>query len=724
MSRLLEGLNEMQKDAVLTTEGPLLIIAGAGSGKTKALTHRIAYLMEEKGVTADRILAVTFTNKAANEMKERVTQLCPYTPHSTITMGTFHSICVRILRREIHHLGFENSFTIYDSADTIALMKNIFKERHIDDKQFNPKAVLGGISNAKNELITPEKFSRYAASGFHELVAELYPIYQRELRSAQALDFDDLIMKTVELFMTFPDILAKYQEKFQYISVDEYQDTNNAQYRLIKMLADKYKNLCVIGDDWQSIYSWRGANMQNILTFEKDYPNAKTIKLEQNYRSTQVIVKAANAVIKCNQERTDKELWTEKESEEKIHIFEARDERHEVEKIIQMIQEKIRNGHRSYSEFAFLYRTNAQSRVLEEGMMRHGMPYKIIGGVKFYERKEVKDILAYARLTLNPQDNISLLRVINVPARKIGLKTIQTLQVKASELRISLFDLIQRVEEFTELTPAARGALMSFRELIKSLREANQEFSASGVMKHILKLSGYERFILDGTLEGEERFQNVEELISVASKYDALESGISLATFLEEAALVSDIDTLDDQDNAVTLMTLHASKGLEFPHVYIVGMEEGIFPSSRSQLDPKALEEERRLMYVGMTRAKDKLTLSYAKSRMLYGEYQYFPSSRFIEEIPEEFVEYDGVSKKAKRMIDSAFIDEPSYSSDFEDETYEIATYNPGDLIRHASWGIGKVLEVQGDLLTVAFQNPLYGRKKLAANIAPIEKIG
>lgn len=724
MSRLLEGLNSPQKEAVLTTEGPLLIIAGAGSGKTKALTHRIAYLMEEKGITADRILAVTFTNKAANEMKARLASLLPYTPHSSITMGTFHSICVRILRREVHQMGYENNFTIYDTSDTVALMKQIFKDRHIDEKQFNPKAVLGAISNAKNELTPPERYRALSSNNFHELVAEIYPLYQKELRKSQAMDFDDLLMKTVELFMQFPDILAKYQERFQYISVDEYQDTNNAQYKMISMLAQKYKNLCVIGDDWQSIYSWRGANMQNILNFEKDYPNVKVIKLEQNYRSTQTIVKAANAVIRQNEERTDKELWTEKTSEEKIHLFEARDERHEVEKCIQKIQEKLRERGGGYKDFAFLYRTNAQSRVLEEGMMRHGIPYKIVGGVKFYERKEVKDMLAYARLTLNPQDNVSFMRVLNVPARKIGPKTVEYLQTEARIHGVSLFDTLMRIEEHPHITPAAKAALIAFRNLLQSLRQANQEFSSSGVLKHVVRLSKYDKFLLDGTLEGEERFRNVEELISVASKYDGLEAGISLATFLEEAALVSDIDTLDDTDNAVTLMTLHASKGLEFPVVFMVGMEEGIFPSSRTMLDPKALEEERRLMYVGMTRAMESLTLSFAKSRMLYGEFHYFPSSRFIEEIPMEFIEEDGQVKKAKSMIDSAFSDEPTYASFVEDETLTSIPLQPGDKIRHAAWGIGKVMDVQGDMLTVMFQNPLYGKKKLAANIAPIEKVG
>lgn len=460
--------------------------------------------------------------------------------------------------------------------------------------------------------------------------------------------------------------------------------------------------------------------MKNILTFEKDFPDTKVILLEQNYRSTDVIVKAANAVIKRNQERTDKELWTERKSDHLIEVLEMYDERHEVERVIGLISDRVRAKDLSYKDFVLLYRTNAQSRVLEEGMMRHGIPYKIVGGVKFYERKEIKDMLAYLRLVLNPKDTVSLMRVINVPARKIGGKTLELLQTYSVNLQISLFEVIESIEEIEELTPGARSALAGFRDLIRELRRANTEFPASGVMKHILKLAKYEEFLMDGTDEGEERFQNVQELISVASKYDALESGISLSTFLEEVALVSDIDSLDTGDDAVTLMTLHASKGLEYAHVFMVGMEEGMFPSSRSQMDMKALEEERRLMYVGMTRAKDRLTLSYAKSRMLYGEYKYFSTSRFIDEIPQEFVEREGALKKTRGMVESAFSDEPHYVSLEEVEREVFAT---GDRIIHNVWGDGTVVSAQGDVLTIVFKNPAIGTKKVAANIAPIRKV-
>jgi len=715
---LLEGLNEHQKEAAQTIDGPLLILAGAGSGKTRALTFRIAHMIKDHGIAPDQILAVTFTNKAAHEMKERVEELLGNEVTTLPLVGTFHSVCVRILRQHIHLIGYENAFTIYDTADQRALMKSIFKERRINEKQFNPKAVLGAISNAKNELITPAAFKQRAQGSFNELVAELYPIYQRALAASQALDFDDIIMKTVELFTHMPEVLTKLQERFRYISVDEYQDTNHAQYILVNMLAQAHRNICVIGDDWQSIYSWRGANIQNILNFEKDYPDAKVIKLEQNYRSTNVIVEAANAVVAMNQERTNKKLWSDRESEELITILDTYNERDEVEKVIHHITNHMLEPGVSFSDVVILYRTNAQSRVLEEGMMRHGLPYKIVGGVKFYERKEIKDVLSYLRLIQNPRDDVAFGRIVNVPSRKIGAKTLQVLRSISIMQGVSMLEAIDFAEESLELNNGAKRSLAKFREIMKELVASNREFAASGVIKHILKIAGYERFLLDGTQEGEERFANVEELISVATKYDGLEAGISLATFLEEVALVSDTDQLTDQDDAVTLMTLHSSKGLEYRFVFIVGLEDGLFPSSRSQLDPKSLEEERRLMYVGMTRAKEKLYLSFTQNRLLYGSYQTAMPSRFIDEIPEQYIEGVVQKEKLKTMLDDAY-DEVSYTDLDESRV----SYDTGDVIEHMRFGQGVVMETKGDILTVKFKNPLYGMKKIAANVAPIRKL-
>ncbi|PIV90172.1 ATP-dependent DNA helicase PcrA [Candidatus Gracilibacteria bacterium CG17_big_fil_post_rev_8_21_14_2_50_48_13] len=721
MHPLVSDLNDKQREAVLTTDGPLLIIAGAGSGKTKALTHRIAYLIEEKGVLPEQILAVTFTNKAANEMKERVAKLLSGYRSSLPMMGTFHSICVRLLRKHIHLLGYENTFTIYDGADQLSVMKRLFKERGINEKQCNPRAVLGAISTAKNELMKPEAFARQATGTFMEMVASIYPVYQRILAQSGAVDFDDIIMKTVELFEAHPDVLARYQKTFRYIHVDEYQDTNHAQYTLVTLLAKEHQNICVIGDDWQSIYSWRGANIRNILSFEEEYKAAKVIKLEQNYRSTQTIVQAANAVVRNNSERTDKELWSEKEGEHKVTVLEAANEREEAEKVLQSIMNNLQEPGTRLADFVLLYRTNAQSRILEEACMRHGMPYKIVGGVKFYERKEIKDMLAYLRLTLNPRDSVSFLRIVNVPARKIGAKTLEELGKLATQTGEALLPAIQYIDESLTIGSGAKRSLINFASLMVQLREANASFPASGVMKHVLRLAGYEDMLKDGTEEGEERLKNVQELISVATKYDALEPGISLATFLEEVALVSDLDDLADDDDAITLMTLHASKGLEFPFVYLVGLEEGLFPSSRSTLDPKNLEEERRLMYVGMTRAKDRLYLAFCNYRTLYGSSHGAIPSRFLDEIPEEFLEYDGAARKAaiKSMLDDAFA-EVSYASLDEETTL----YDAGDVIEHASWGPGKVLSREGDILTVKFQNPRWGTKKLAANVAPIRRIG
>lgn len=719
---LLNGLNEKQQEAVLATEGPVLIVAGAGSGKTRALTHRVAYLIKEKHVAPWNILAVTFTNKAANEMKQRILDLLKEQGLEELpTVGTFHAICAQILRRHIHLLGYENQFVIYDTNDQVVLMKQLMKERHIDEKQLNPKAVLGHISQAKNQLMTPEYYQSRAHNYFTEKVAELYDPYQKRLAQSQALDFDDLLMKTVELFESQPEILDHYQERYRYISVDEYQDTNHAQYTLIKRLAAKYRNICVIGDPDQSIYSWRGANMQNILDFEKDYPEALIITLEQNYRSTSVILEVAHAVISRNRNRKEKQLWTEREGGSKLRVLRSRDERDEAMKVALSIGEHLRS-HESpdYRDFAVLYRTNAQSRTLEEAFMRHGIPYKIVGNVKFYLRKEIKDIVAYLKVIHNPDDTVSLLRIINTPARKIGTKTIESLQDFARREAISFYRAMERVQEIHSLSPSKHAAIEKFTKLIRHFQNLNQEFNAAGVLKHVITESGYKDFLLeDKSPDGEARFQNIQELISVADKYELLEPGVSLATFLEEIALISDLDSLENEHNAVTLMTLHSAKGLEFPTVFMTGLEEGIFPHSRSLFEPQELEEERRLMYVGLTRAMNHLYLLYANQRMLFGEFKQNAPSQFLLDIPEEHIEGSTPEPVAPASFTGRPI--PVETEDFDGvESLELSD---GDRVKHRSFGEGVVLNVKGGIVTIAFKDQKVGIKKLALSIAPLVKL-
>jgi len=601
---VLKNLNNKQLEAVTCIDGPLLVIAGAGSGKTRALTNRIAYMIQN-GISPWNILAVTFTNKAANEMKERIIKLMgkineekdgisgndntggnidlfgnkfgnrSMWENDLPTVGTFHSVCVRILRKHIHHLDYEDSFVIYDDADQQILMKRLMEEAGLDDKKMNPRSVLGAISNAKSQLINEKMFASYADNMFMEKVARLYPVYQKALKQSNALDFDDIIGKTVELFKNFPDILDFYQEKFKYISVDEYQDTNHAQYILIKLLAEKYKNICVIGDEDQSIYSWRGATIKNILEFEKDYPEARVVMLEQNYRSTKNILDAAHHIISKNRSRKDKKLWTEHEGGAKIKRLLAHNERHEGELITSHIADILREYESpKYSDFVVLYRTNAQSRVLEEVFLRFGMPYKIVGGIKFYDRKEIKDMIAYLRVIQNPNDGVSLQRIINVPTRKIGARTLEIIQNYATKNDKSMFQAMTEVQNISELSEGKIGDIERFVKLIGQLREANTEFKAAGVIKHILEEAKYKEFLDDGTSEGEERLLNVQELISVASKYDVLNPGESLAVFLEEISLISDLDKTSADANAVTFMTIHSAKGLEFPNVFIAGLED------------------------------------------------------------------------------------------------------------------------------------------------------
>jgi len=722
MSLILEALNEKQRDAVLATDGPVLIIAGAGSGKTKALTHRIAYLIKEKMMMPWNILAVTFTNKAASEMKHRITNLLGDQITELPTVGTFHSVCAQLLRKHIHLLGYENSFVIYDANDQVVLMKQIMKDHHISEKEVNPKAVLNHISAAKNQLMTAEDFQGRAHDYFAQKVGELYGPYQRRLAKNQALDFDDLIMKTVQLFQAYPELLDKYQERYRYISVDEYQDTNHAQYTLVKMLAEKYRNICVIGDPDQSIYSWRGADMQNILDFEKDYPEALVIKLEQNYRSTSVILEAAHAVIEKNRNRKEKQLWTDREGGEKIRIWRAMNERDEAAKIAQAITEHLRGSEApAYNDFSILYRTNAQSRSIEEAFMRYGIPYKIVGGVKFYQRKEIKDVIAYLRVIVNPDDDVSLLRIINTPARKIGAKTLEHVQTFAIQQQTSIFRALERIREITTLNESKIAVLEKFARLIKHFQNLNQEFAAAGVVKHVITESGFKAALMaDKSPEAEARLQNVNELMSVADKYEALEAGVSLATFLEEIALISDLDQVEEGHNAVTLMTLHSAKGLEFPTVFICGLEEGVFPHSRALYEPMELEEERRLMYVGITRAKDHLYLLHAQQRMLYGEFKQNAPSQFLMDLPEDVVQGTAMTKPKQ---EHRSFGNRAIPVEVEDGFAPLDELSDGDRVRHRSFGEGVVLNVQGGIATIAFKDPKVGVKKLATSIAPLERI-
>ncbi len=722
MSTLLQQLNDKQQEAVLHWNGPLLVIAGAGSGKTKALTHRIAYLIQEKKISPWSILAVTFTNKAAEEMKTRLSNLLQIQPEDTNlpAVGTFHATCVRMLRKNIHLLGYENSFVIYDTADQQILLKHLLADLRIDEKQFNPRAILNHISNAKNELITAEQYGNYAHTFFTERVAEVYRHYQKSLQKNNALDFDDIIMKTVQLFQQEAKVLDHYQEKFKFISVDEYQDTNRAQYILTNLLAQKYRNICVIGDSDQSIYSFRGANIGNILNFEKDYPEAKVVLLEQNYRSTQPILDAAHGIIIKNQKRKDKKLWTDRDGGEKIKLQAFDGERSEAEFIAKEIQKTLR-GHEypNYKDFVVLYRTNAQSRVVEETFLRYGLPYKIIGGIKFYERKEVKDMISYLRAIQNPHDAVSLMRIINTPPRKIGTRTLELIQEYAFKNNLSFFQAMEQAEKIPELQSTKNETIQNFIKMIRELQKINKEFSAAGLIKHVLDYSGYKKFLDDGTVEGEARLENIYELISVASKYDALEAGLSLNIFLEEIALIGDIDMLNTQDNAITLMTIHSAKGLEFEVVFLIGLEEGILPHSRSLLDREQLEEERRLMYVAITRAKSKIYMLRAKSRMFYGEVQSNPPSQFLVDIPAEIIESD--ERIQRPLVSTSDLHyTPIPVEEYDSPGVELQN---GDKVSHQSFGEGVVLNITGGIVQIRFNNPKYGLKRLALSIAPLTKI-
>jgi len=631
-NNLLENLNLEQQKAVTTTKGPILILAGAGSGKTRVITYRIAYLISQ-GIKPENILAVTFTNKAAGEMKERVGKLLA-SKKLSIWIGTFHSICVRILRQEIEHLGFSKSFSIYDEYDKLQLIKEIIKELNFDEKLINPKIIGSRISSAKSELISVNKFRSYTNNFLDEITADIYEEYQKRMKYNNALDFDDLINKVIELFQKNVQIKKRYQNKFQYILVDEYQDTNHAQYTLINLLVNSDNNICVVGDPDQSIYNFRGADITNILSFEKDYPKAKIFKLEENYRSTKNVLLGAQGLIENNMQRKNKNLWTSNKEGEPINIYEASNEQDEGEFIAYEINKIIKSVKNiSLNNIVVFYRTHAQSRALEEVFINHSIPYRIVGGVSFYERREIKDILAYLKIINNASDKVSLKRIINVPPRGIGKST------------FVYFNKIESLDQFDEkfldkIEGRARKYLGNFYKIYRRMKEASEKKSISQLIEYIIRLVDYRDYLIDGTIEGESRWENVKELLSVAKRFDNLNPRESLSSFLEDVSLVTNLDAADFNKEAVSLMTLHSAKGLEFDYVFITGMEENIFPHAQSLINEYDLEEERRLCYVGMTRAREKLYMIYTKSRLLYGTVQNNPPSRFLEEIPEEAVNF------------------------------------------------------------------------------------
>ena len=706
-----KDLNADQKKAVETTEGPLLILAGAGSGKTKTLTHRIAYLIAEKRVRPENILAVTFTNKAASEMRERIAVLLGQSADNRSFMpfmGTFHGICVRILRRDADHVGVSTNFVIYDDSDRQSAIKSAMKELRITDKQYTPRGILNLISSAKNELIDPKSYASIASTPTQKVAADVYPRYERMLREAQALDFDDLIAKVVELLTNHPEVADRWRKQFMYVMVDEYQDTNNAQYRLIKLLTDVHNNIAVVGDDWQSIYSWRGADFKTILNFEKDYPNTTVIKLEQNYRSTQEILDAAHAVIRQNKQRSNKELWTNAKGGKPVHIEQVNDDRSEGEFIVRMARAAVDSKMRDFNDFAVLYRTNAQSRGIEETCLRYGIPYKVVGGVRFYDRKEVKDLIAYLRFVYQPEDISSFNRIINVPTRGLGAKSIANFLDWRDAQGMSLWQALQSVRLIENLTPRAKTALMQFAEMIKSLREFSEEAKLVELIDAIVRRSRYIEFLDDDTIAAGDRIENVKELLSVAREYN----DVGLAGFLEEVSLISDIDGYEPDAPMLTLMTLHAAKGLEFPVVYMVGMEESIFPHSRSLFDATEMEEERRLCYVGMTRAKEELYLLHANRRMLYGAIQNNAPSRFLSEIDSEYI---GASLPTELSYDSF------EAVDTTVPVMPILDLKVGDSVSHKVFGVGVIKELDNDVASIQFKGR--GQKKLNILFAPLEKV-
>lgn len=732
-----DTLNTEQREAVFHTEGPVLILAGAGSGKTRVLTHRIAYLIEEKGVNPWNIMAITFTNKAAGEMRERVDKIVGFGSES-IWVSTFHSSCVRMLRRFIDRLGFDTNFTIYDTDDQKTLMKDICKRLDIDTKVYKERAILAAISKAKDELIGPEEYEMNVMGDFSKRkLALAYKEYQKELKKNNALDFDDLIMKTVELFQTCPDVLEYFQERFKYIMVDEYQDTNTAQFKFVSLLAGKYRNLCVVGDDDQSIYKFRGANIGNILGFENVFADAKVVRLEQNYRSTQNILNAANQVIQNNMERKRKTLWTENEEGEKLHFRQFMNAYEEAEYIVGDISKKVREHDAQYRDIAILYRTNAQSRLFEEKFLMANIPYKLVGGVNFYARKEIKDLLAYLKTVDNARDDLAVRRIINVPKRGIGATTITRVQDYAVSMGMSFYDALKEADSISTLGRAA-AKVEPFVTFIQTLRSKAEYLSPSELLKDIIENTGYVKELeAEGTEEAEARIENIDELITKVVSYEEENEEPTLSGFLEEVALVADIDSVDGDDNQVLLMTLHSAKGLEFPFVYLAGMEDGIFPSymTITSDDPTEIEEERRLCYVGITRAMRDLTLTCAQQRMIRGETQYNKVSRFIKEIPRELVELGREFKEKKpmdipmptsfRQMKQAFKQPAFVPKQFEVKKADGLDYTVGDTVKHIKFGTGVVTAiVEGGRdyeVTVNFDK--VGVKKMFASFAKLKKV-
>lgn len=752
---LIKGMNPRQAEAVLATEGPLLIMAGAGSGKTRVLTHRMAYLLQEKSVNPWNILAITFTNKAAKEMKERVIRLVGPVGND-MWVSTFHSMCVRILRRECEQIGYSRSFTICDQSETETLMKRIIREKNLDPKKFDHRMILGRISQAKNELQTPKAFSEFAGGYIDNIVYECYREYQKNLENSQSMDFDDLIMLTVKLFKDHPETLSYYQNKFHYIHVDEYQDTNYAQYQLVQLLASKFENICVVGDADQSIYGWRGADMENILNFEKDYPNAKVVLLEQNYRSTKKILRAANDVIQNNVNRKEKELWTDNPEGDNIVYYRGQSEHDEARFVISKMQQEVRDNKRQYGDFAVLYRTNAQSRVVEENLLKSNIPYKMVGGRKFYDRKEIKDILAYLRLIVNPADDLSFGRIVNVPKRGIGDSSIVKLREFADLHNLTLLQAAHEVA-LSPISGKAGKELKKFATMMENLQKMQEFLPITELVEELLKQSTYlEALEAEKTLESEARVENIKEFLSVTQEFEKTDAeNKDLTTFLTDLALVSDLDQVEEEPQSeVTLMTMHAAKGLEFPIVFIVGMEDGIFPSSRAFMDENQMEEERRLAYVGITRAEQKLFLTNAYSRMLYGRTMSNMPSRFIEELDQEILDRENSSGGQTRSVgaptstsasapasrwkqqgnarqERAFSKPytPSEKTQSVEQTGKSGAdklgWGVGDKASHKKWGVGTVVQTSGEgdglTLDIAFQS--IGIKRLLASFAPIEKV-
>lgn len=691
-------LNDRQKEAVLYNEGPLLIIAGAGAGKTKTLTTKIAYLIEENDALPSNILAITFTNKAAKEMKDRIIKLIGSIGYQ-IQTSTFHSFGLKLLKENYERLGFDKNFVIMDSDDSLTIVKKILKDMDLDPKIYNPRAIRNKISSCKNELISPKAYSRYTVSPYEEIVCKVYEKYQEKLMKNNAVDFDDLLILPIKLFEENKDILEKYQEQFKYILIDEYQDTNEAQYKLTKMLSEKYRLITCVGDDSQSIYSFRGANYKNILNFEKDYKDAKTILLEQNYRSTSYILNAANDVIKNNKMKKEKNLWTSRGEGNKVKYYRALSESDEAYYVVKGIKQAISNGN-NYDDIAVLYRTNAQSRNLEEAMLKENIPYRVVGSFYFYSRKEIKDLLAYLRLIHNEKDNISLLRVINTPKRGIGLKTIENLTKKADEENISIYEAI------------TSGKELEFKKLIEKLKEVSENVTLTELIDKILTGTGIkEELEKEEDLTSEVRLENLEEFKSITKSFEEREGLISLEDFLLEISLVSDAEEYKDDTNRVSLMTVHSVKGLEYKDVFIVGMEEGIFPHMNSLMESSEIEEERRLAYVAITRAKDNLTIINARRRTLFGREQVNPPSRFISEISTDLLDIVNKKEEITPKLDVNTV--------LREETVD---YKLGDNVYHETFGAGKVVEVTNTLISVAFKHP-HGIKKLMKNHKKLSKI-